>query len=187
MESVLFRARARCRKSPLSVDIREMSDADFSIPDPGPGAPLDFSQLPIESPQGSFTTILLADDNPGLRNLISHVLKEQGFPVIETENGAEALTMFEQNQEKIGLVVSDIMMPFMTGTELFGHIRHLAPSMRFLFISSHPVSEIFPEGVDPVCEYLEKPFSPRQFLNTLSRLLPLPEPTLVRVETQQTT
>ena len=92
-------------------------------------------------------TILLVEDDQGLRALMARGLRSRGFDVIEASNGREALAAFGP---AIDLVVSDVVMPEMDGMALLEAIRGQGPTAKVLFISGYPA-----EGL-PV---LPKPFT----------------------------
>lgn len=94
------------------------------------------SHNPVPS-KGS-ETILLVEDEDGVRNLISQMLQQTGYTVIACANPAEALESVTAHPENIDLLVSDVVMPQMNGFELYEHICESIPDMRVLFISGYP-------------------------------------------------
>ena len=106
-------------------------------------------------------TVLVVEDEPALRRLISVSLEKRGYTVLAAEDGTEAIRILENNPGKIDLVISDIMMPKLNGLELRKKAILLRPEMRFLFISGYAEDTIgwtahLPQDVG----YLEKPFLP---------------------------
>jgi two-component system cell cycle sensor histidine kinase/response regulator CckA len=106
-------------------------------------------------------TLLVVEDAPVLRRLISVSLEKRGYTVLAAEDGTEAIRILENNPGKIDLVISDIMMPKLNGLELRKKAILLRPEMRFLFISGYAEDTIgwtahLPQDVG----YLEKPFLP---------------------------
>jgi PAS domain S-box-containing protein len=117
-------------------------------------------------------TVLLVEDHPALRRLISVHLEKRGYTVLAAEDGTEAIWILENNPGKIDLVVSDIMMPKLNGLELRKKAILLQPELQFLFISGYPEDAIgqtahFPQ--DAV--YLEKPFLPIELVRKVRALL----------------
>jgi two-component system, cell cycle sensor histidine kinase and response regulator CckA len=104
-------------------------------------------------------TVLVVEDEPALRKLISLSLEKHGYTVLAAEDGTEAIRILENNPGKIDLVVSDIMMPKLNGLELRKKAILLRPEMRFLFISGY-AEDIIGRTVHLPHDagYLEKPF-----------------------------
>lgn len=79
-------------------------------------------------------TILIAEDDGVLRECIRAMLEAMGYrDVLEAENGAEALHLYQEHAERVGLVVLDLDMPVMDGAEAFTHLRKLNPALNILF------------------------------------------------------
>jgi two-component system, cell cycle sensor histidine kinase and response regulator CckA len=82
-------------------------------------------------------TVLVVDDEPLICNLVSYVLRGEGYHVLQAANGVDALSMTSEHTEKpIDLLVTDVLMPRMDGVELAGQLRAKWPDLRILFISS---------------------------------------------------
>jgi response regulator RpfG family c-di-GMP phosphodiesterase len=80
-------------------------------------------------------TVLVVDDEPLVRNLVSYVLRSEGYRVLQAANGIDALSVTNEHTEKpVALLVSDIAMPEMDGIELAGRLRTTWPDIRVLFI-----------------------------------------------------
>ena len=106
-------------------------------------------------------TVLVVEDEPALRRLISVSLEKRGYTVLTAEDGAEAIRILENNPGEIDLVVSDIMMPKLNGLDLMKKAILLRPKMRFLFISGYAEDTIGQTAHLPTdAAYLEKPFLP---------------------------
>jgi CheY-like chemotaxis protein len=104
-------------------------------------------------------TVLVVEDEPPLRRLISVSLEKRGYTVLAAEDGTEAIRILENNRSEIDLVVSDIMMPKLNGLELRKKAILLRPEMRFLFISGYAEDTIGRTAHLPQdAGYLEKPF-----------------------------
>jgi PAS domain S-box-containing protein len=108
-------------------------------------------------------TVLVVEDQPEVRKLTLAMLESQGYRLLEAANGSEALLLCEQYPEPIHLLVTDVVMPGMTGRELARLLSALRPSLKTLYTSGYPANAIAHEGVlDPGVAYLPKPFSPAQ-------------------------
>ena len=112
-------------------------------------------------PKGS-ETVLLVEDEASLRNLTARVLRAQGYKVLQASNGNEALrTGRKHMNEKIDLLLSDVVMPRMGGEELAKQIKALYPEIKVLFISGYTDTAISQQGLlAPQSALLQKPFSP---------------------------
>ncbi len=112
-------------------------------------------------PRGT-ETVLLVEDEPLVHSMVCAVLREQGYTVIEMQNGSEALHFFKKDKrEKIDLVFTDVIMPQMGGKELADEIHKKCPEMKILFTSGYTDGAIFHHGiVDPDINFIPKPFSP---------------------------
>ena len=82
-------------------------------------------------------TILLVDDDDNIRRVTSAILTSKSYKVEEASDGLEALSLFKINPEKYDLIVTDLSMPNMTGTELASEIRKLSPSIPILLSTGH--------------------------------------------------
>jgi len=114
-------------------------------------------------------TILLVEDDPGLRATIRRVLAQAGYKVIEASGGGEALAILDR-RESISLLFTDLVLPDVSGFELRDRAVAARPGLQVLFMSGYP------EGVTPLrvpegTPILEKPFTPAVLLMTLRHLL----------------
>jgi len=117
-------------------------------------------------------TVLVVEDDPALRRLISVALEKRGYTVLAAEDGTEAIRILESNPGKIDLVVSDIMMPKLNGLELRKKAILLRPEMRFLLISGYAEDTIGETAHLPQdAGYLEKPFLPIELARKVRALL----------------
>jgi len=124
---------------------------------------------PIRQPSA---TILLAEDNDNLRDLLHRVLEGDGFSVLPAADGAEALRLCQQHNGTIDLMVTDIVMPGLNGLQLSEQLRAAHPEMKFLFITGF--ADEFPE-LRALIKYgatiLEKPFLPSELLRKVEDTL----------------
>ena len=108
-------------------------------------------------------TVLVVEDQPEVRRLTLAMLESQGYRLLEAANGTEALSLCERHPEPIHLLITDVVMPGMTGKELATRLLALRPSLKTLYTSGYPANAIAHEGVlDPGVAYLPKPFSRAQ-------------------------
>ena len=118
----------------------------------------------------SGATVLLVDDEALLRRLLSRILVEAGFGVVQAENGAVALETARKIDGGLGLVVTDIHMPVMDGIEFAREFRPLRPTVPILFITGRDLPPT-PYSDPPERELLRKPFQPEAFLAVVSQLV----------------
>jgi CheY-like chemotaxis protein len=119
-------------------------------------------------------TILIADDEDGVRKLIYSVLGANGYKVLEARDGAEALALYEANRDKVNIVVTDLVMPNMTGMELGETLNRLNPALPVLYMSGYQNNR-FVGGVEaPEDAFLQKPFKPDLLLTKVRELLDHP-------------
>ena len=120
------------------------------------------------TPRSGLGKILLAEDNPDVRRVLATALDQHGYQVISARDGQEAAELYEANSAEIVAIVTDVVMPRMTGTDLARRIKMRDPDAKVLFLSGY--NEDAPLDV-PGTAYLQKPFPPRVLLAKLAELL----------------
>ena len=116
------------------------------------------------------TTVLLVDDEELLRRLLSRMLLEAGFTVVDAENGRQALEIARDLDGQLGLVVTDLHMPVMDGLEFAREFRPIRPSVPILFITGRDLPERSASGHAWDEDVLRKPFAAEVFLDAVTRL-----------------
>ena len=117
-------------------------------------------------------TILLAEDEPALRLLIRETLERSGYKVLEASDGNDAIKLSESYQQPIHLLISDVVMPQVSGRELAERVAAARPETKVLFISGYTDDTIIKHGViDPKIAFLQKPFSPAAITNKVRSVL----------------
>jgi CheY-like chemotaxis protein len=107
-------------------------------------------------------TILLVEDDDLVRGLARRILAERGYTVLEAHNGIHALSVAETRGDSIQLLVTDVIMPQMSGRELAERLRVLAPELKVLYMSGYTGDALAQQGVlDPDVNLISKPFTPR--------------------------
>jgi len=123
------------------------------------------------SPGGS-ETILLVEDDESVRSLAVAVLIQNGYTVIETGHPTAALSMVASHEGPIDLLITDVVMPGLSGRRLVGELSPLMPGMRVLYMSGYTDNAIVHHGVlDPGLAFLQKPFAPDAFLRKVRDVL----------------
>jgi PAS domain S-box-containing protein len=113
-----------------------------------------------EIPHGS-ETILLLEDEDIVRNLTCQILESAGYKVVEAARGEEAIKSFKAENGSIDLLLTDVVMPEMSGKEVADRICELRPSMKVLFMSGYTDEAIVHHGVlDSNVQFIQKPFTP---------------------------
>ncbi|MEO7908368.1 MAG: PAS domain S-box protein [Roseiflexaceae bacterium] len=147
----------------------------FKIYLPQVEAPTDYFPLPPitdDLPRGG-ETVLLAEDEPSVRMLAARVLRAQGYTVVEAENGDVALQLARTwTRPRLDLLLTDVVMPRMSGKTLAGHIQELFPTSAVLFISGYTDNAIVHHSqLDPGIIFLQKPFSPAALARKVREVL----------------
>ena len=101
-------------------------------------------------------TILLAEDNEGLRYAVARYLRGEGYRVIEAIHGLDALHRGRDYFGAIDVFVTDLTMPHMTGRNVAEALRVLRPQLPILFLTGEPI-ETVTDGLGPLTAYLRKP------------------------------
>lgn len=134
--------------------------------------PVDVPVAGKPEPVGGGETVLLAEDELSVRDLIRSVLEEFGYTVLLAENGEEALRIFEENRERIDVLIFDVIMPKKNGKEAYDMIRALDPSIPALFMSGYTGDVLNNKGIrEEGLNFLAKPVSPEQVLRKVRLLL----------------
>jgi CheY-like chemotaxis protein len=130
--------------------------------------------LPSTQRRGS-ETILLVEDEDGVRTLIKQLLQRQGYVVIETRHGGEAMAECQRYQSPIHLLLTDVVLTQMNGRELAQKLLPMRPEMKVLFMSGYSEEAIAQHGVlNPGTEFLQKPFTTEALIRKVREMLDAP-------------
>ncbi|MDP2156336.1 MAG: ATP-binding protein, partial [Nitrospirota bacterium] len=123
-------------------------------------------------PMRGTETVLLAEDDPDVRKLISKVLVKHGYKVMEAVDGEDAVRVFAENRDKIDLLLLDIIMPKMKGTEAYEELTKISPKIKVLFMSGYTEEVIYRKGVlEKGLSFISKPVSPHEILKKIREVL----------------
>src|SRR5688572_17412012 len=131
---------------------------------PAPPAP--------SAPANGSETILVVEDEAPVRKLLSQIPKGRGYPVIEAGPGGDALESLSRHPEPIHLMVTDIIMPGMSGRELSRKVEPLRPEIKVLYISGYTDDALVNHGeLDSGTAFLAKPFTPSALATKVREVL----------------
>jgi len=138
--------------------------------------PIEGELLPTEHVVlGGHETILLVEDEAQVRFLARNALRELGYHVLEAQNGLEALVLAQQHTGTIDLLVTDVVMPQLSGRMLAKSLRLMQPQLRVLYMSGYTDDMMIRHGViEEEIEFLAKPFSNSQLTAKVRELLDRP-------------
>jgi len=126
---------------------------------------------PSESAGGS-ETVLLVEDDDGLRELARRVLSRGGYQVLEARQALQAEDLANQHQGKIDLLLTDVVMPGIGGRELSLRLAKNRPEMRILYMSGYTDEIVLKQGVmDGSMNFLHKPFTPSKLSRAVRQVL----------------
>ena len=126
---------------------------------------------PAAAPHGS-ETILVAEDEESLRTLTARMLAQRGYEVITAETATDALAILEREPERIDLLLTDLVMPELSGRALAERVTALAPQIRVLFMSGYSDDTVTRSGnLEPGAAFLEKPFTSNQLATKVRETL----------------
>ena len=121
---------------------------------------------------GGSESVLLVEDDPGVRALIGRTLRELGYSVVEEADPAAALSLVQGGTTHFDALVTDLAMPGMDGRELASRVRAMLPGLPTLFVSGYPREEVFGDGLlDGEAPLLMKPFSREELASRVRALL----------------
>ncbi len=125
----------------------------------------------INIPKGS-GTILVADDDPFVREVIKAILTEFGYKVILAVNGIDVINKFRDNKDEVDLVLMDIVMPYKHGKSAQEAIRKIKPGVKIIFMSGYPDYVLAEKGIstDDI-EYIQKPVRAATLIKKIQQVL----------------
>ncbi len=138
---------------------------------------MDDEELPsvvagTEEPSSGTETVLVVEDEDGVRELVRSVLIEHGYTVLEARHGRDALLVADQFAATIHLLITDVVMPEMGGGDLATRLLALRPGLKVLYISGYTVDEIVRRGVEnEEAAFVHKPFTPGELIRKVGEVL----------------
>jgi|GEM_PF-4813770 len=119
---------------------------------------------------GAGARVLVAEDEPAVRDVVCTVLRDAGFDVVPVTNGRQAVEEVERRGGELDAVLLDVVMPEMDGIEAFRSIAETRPGLKVLFTSAHDASAVLELGLDPSA-LLSKPYVPAALVQRLRDVL----------------
>ncbi|MCK5231062.1 MAG: response regulator, partial [Desulfobulbaceae bacterium] len=129
-------------------------------------------QETLPTPKGGTETLLVAEDEESLRELMRIILERSGYKVIEAADGEEAVMKFKQNKETIKLLILDVIMPKKDGKTAYEEIKRIKPDIKTIFASGYGTDiidkkEIIKTGI----EFIQKPIDSTEFIRKVREVL----------------
>ncbi len=141
----------------------------------GAADPQPMAAPPRPSPKG-VETVLVVEDEPNVRRLAVLGLRAHGYVVLEAADGAEAIEIATHVGTTIEVIVSDVMMPGMSGPELLNRLSAIAPQARAVLMSGHAESTVLSQESALGCAFLPKPFTPERLARKVREVLDTSKP-----------
>lgn len=120
--------------------------------------------------------IMFVDDEPEVRSIARITLEEQGYRMIEAEDGANALEIFNKRKDEISLVITDVLMPNLDGLGLAARLHKIVPDLPVLLLSGHVLEEDLWAPGNAKLRYLMKPYRLTDLVDAVVELVgPVPK------------
>jgi len=116
-------------------------------------------------------TVLLVEDEAAVRALAREVLRRHGYVVLEARHGVDALRVAERHNDEIHLLITDVVMPHMSGRDLAERLSRVRPKMKVLFMSGYTDHALMHRELTPGSAFLQKPFTPEGFARKVRSVL----------------
>ncbi len=122
-------------------------------------------------PRGS-ETVLVVEDEPSVLEVATEVLRQHGYTVLSAASPGDALRIAQEYHDPIHLLITDVVMPVMSGRELADYILRLHPQIRVLYVSGYTENTIVHQGIlEEGIHFLPKPYTPAQLLRKVREVL----------------
>ena len=142
------------------------------LPRAGPETAAPVMKTDVTAPQRGTETILLVEDESGVRNLLKYILTRQGYTVLEAADGVEALERYRQHGGRVHLLLTDMVMPRMGGNELSQHLLAADPAIKVLCMSGYTDDVLVRNGaLGPEMSFLQKPLRPEVLASKIREIL----------------
>lgn len=133
------------------------------VPEPPPAPP---------EPPAPIATILVVEDEAGIRALVRKILRRQGYEVLEAADGQDALTLCREHGKRVELLITDVLMPHMGGRELVERLQTQGHDMKVLYVSGYTDdTTVYSAELPPGTAFLQKPFTLGSLLDKVREVL----------------
>jgi len=131
---------------------------------------------PAAAPAGRGEVVLVVEDETDVRRMAERILGKGGYTVVGTTEGARAIELCRDAEQRIDLLLTDVIMPEMLGTELVERVREIQPRMRVVYMSGYSHEVLAPRALtdNGASAFIEKPFNARALLEVVRELLDRP-------------
>jgi len=116
-------------------------------------------------------TILLVEDDMSVREVTQSTLLGYGYKVIVASNGKEALQLFRKHNNKIKLLLTDVVMPVLSGKDLADKLLRINPDLKIIFFSGYLDNNILTDRLGESLEYIQKPYTHSQLAKKIKNIL----------------
>jgi two-component system, cell cycle sensor histidine kinase and response regulator CckA len=125
----------------------------------------------------AFETVLVCDDDDGVRKLLIDILEFRAYKILEARNGRHALEVVKAYGGPVHLLITDVVMPQLGGVELAQQLREILPNLSVLYLSGYPEQpEVLSLALDRRTKFLAKPFLPSELTSAVSSMLEVTAP-----------
>jgi len=139
-----------------------------------PPESLESAERPIRSLRGT-ETIMVAEDTAAVRAVVRDVLERHGYTVVEAATGREAAQLAGRRPGGIDLLVTDVVMPELSGGDLVRELRAVMPDLKVLYMSGYTDDAVLRQGMlEPGADFIQKPFRPDDLARRIRDLLDAP-------------
>jgi CheY-like chemotaxis protein len=130
------------------------------------------ADVETSEPAGGSETVLLVEDDEDVRTLAAEILREKGYRVIVAWDARNAIRTCERETREIDLLVTDVVLPDVSGRDLAGLVKSLRPDAKVVFMSGYTHDAIVHHGaIDDGVEFIEKPFTRASLLSKVREVL----------------
>ena len=128
-------------------------------------------EVPVSSATG-WETIMIVEDDVQVRTFIKDVLLKAGYSIIEAVDGEDAFRLFNENKDRIHLLLLDVIMPKKNGKDFYDEIKKIRSDMKAIFVSGYSAHIIYKQGIlEEGLDFMSKPVQPDELLRKVRSLL----------------
>ena len=145
----------------IQVESEPVKRPEFQIYSPQSSAkPEEIRPQSLQDIPRGTETILVVDDEAIVRNIVTRILKSLGYTVLQTGSGGEAIALWQQQKNPIHMVLTDVVMPHMSGRDLVEHLKEMGDGFKVLYTSGFTQDAIANHGVSGAgVKLLLKPYT----------------------------